>query len=376
MRIKKPLALGLVSGIALTTFAVAAPAFADPVAGGYAAVGSDTLQDSMNALTNGTKVTGTTVRIKAASGAAVGNFDAFGSATIQTKSTGPFFTRPSGSGDGVSALIASIKGATGSFKGTVITDQVDIARTSSGPGSNANSAGLLAYVPYGRDAVAYAYYPDPAHPSDLANIDAATLKQIYSADAPVTLGSTVVKPLIPQPASGTRKFFLSAIGVSTNATCGLTSCATTGSNASVIPENDASQLTQVGQIIPFSVANWVAQSNGAAPSTISGTSTVKVGTPTGVAPFSGTAPSLVPDSTYYADTTWGRDTYLVVEYARIDSSSATYDADLAGLVKTTSATSLTNFSTTLNSQPGSVKKKFGFLAPSSTTVQRAYATLP
>ena len=375
MKIKKPLALGLVSGIALTTFAVAAPAFADPIAGGYVAVGSDTLQDSMNALTNGTKVTGATVRILAG-GTAVGNFDAFGSATIQTKSTGPFFTRPSGSGDGISALSASIKGSTGSFKGTVVTNQVDIARSSSGPGSNANSAGLLAYVPYARDAVAYAYYPDPAHPSDLANIDAATLKQIYSSDTPVTVGSTVVKPVIPQPASGTRKFFLSAIGASTNATCGLTSCATTGANASTVPENDASQLTQVGQLIPFSVASWVAQSNGAAPSTISGTSTVKVGTPTGTDPFTGSGSALVPNSSYYADTTWGRDTYLVVEYARIDPSSGTYDSVLAGLVNSTSTASLTNFTASLPSQPGSVKKKFGFLAPSSTTVARAYTTLP
>jgi hypothetical protein len=375
MKIKKPLALGLVSGLALTAFSAAVPAFADPVSNSYVAVGSDTLQDSMNALTNGTKVTGATVRITAG-GSPVGNFDAFGSATIQTKSTGPFFTRPSGSGDGISALSASIKGASGGFKGTAITNQVDIARSSSGPGGNANAAGLLAYVPYARDAVAYVYYPDPAHPTDLADIDATTLKQIYASDAPVTLGSTVVKPLIPQPASGTRKFFLSAIGASTNATCGLTSCATTGSNVSVIPENDASQLTEVGQIIPFSIANWIAQSNGAAPSTISGTTTVKVGTPTGVTPYSGTAPALVPDATYYANTTWGRDTFLVVEYARIDSSSATYDSVLAGLVNSTSTASLTNFTASLPSQPGSVKKKFGFLAPSSTTVQRAYTTLP
>ncbi len=63
MKIKKPLALGLVAGIALSTFAVAGPAFADPVSGSYVAVGSDTLDASINALANGTTVTGSTVRI-------------------------------------------------------------------------------------------------------------------------------------------------------------------------------------------------------------------------------------------------------------------------------------------------------------------------
>ncbi len=57
----------------------------------------------------------------------------------------------------------------------------------------------------------------------------------------------------------------------------------------------------------------------------------------------------------------------MVEYARVDPTSATYDATLAGLVNATSTKSLTNFTASLPSQPGSVKKKFGFLAPSTTT---------
>ncbi len=365
MKIKKPLALGLVAGIALSTFAVAAPAFADPVSNSYVAVGSDTLDASMNALTNGTTASGASVRIKA-NGAAIGSFDAFGSATIQTKSGGPFFSRPSGSGAGVNALIASVKGSTYGTPAVNIAGQVDIARSSSGPGSNANAAGKLVYVPYARDAVAYAYYPDPAHPGDLDNLTTAQLKSLYQTGTHV-IGSTTVTPLIPQATSGTRKFFLSAIGVSTDATCGMSTCTT-----STLPENDASVLTP-GTVIPFSAANWIAQANTVAQNTIPTSGAVKLGAPDSVAPFTGTAPSLVPSSTFYSSS-YGRDTFLVVEYARVDSTSATYDPTLAGLVSSTNVNGLVNFGLA-PTQPGAVKKKFGFLAPSTTTTQRAYATL-
>jgi hypothetical protein len=367
INITKPVVLGVAASLALGIFAAVPAAHADPVSGSYVAVGSDTLDSSMNGLTNGTAATGSSVRIKAA-GAAIGSFDAFGSATIQTKSQGPYYTRPSGSGEGVNALIASIKGTAlgAQYKNVDITGQVDIARSSSGPGTNANAAGKLIYVPYARDAVAYAYYPDPAHPSDLANLTAAQLKSLYSGGSTL-IGSTNVTPLIPQSSSGTRKFFLSALGISTDATCTITVCA-----SSTLPENDASQLTAVGQIIPFSAANWIAQANGVAQNTIPTTGVVALGNPDGNAPYTGTAPTLVPSSTFYSSAPWGRDTYLVVEYARVDVTSATYDATLAGLVDSTKTTSLTNFSATLGSQPGSVKKKYGFLAPSTTTPQRAY----
>ncbi len=361
MKIKKPLILGVVAGLALSTAAAITPAFADPVSGSYVATGSDTLDASMNALTNGTSATGSSVRIKAG-GAAVGSFDAFGSALIQTKTGGPYFQRPSGSGAGVNALIASVKGTTYGTPAVNITGQVDIARSSSGPGSNANSAGKLAYVPYARDAVAYAYYgPD----ADLANLTKAQLAGIYNGTI-TTIGGTTVKPLIPQSSSGTRKFFLNAIGVSSDASCPLTICTT-----STLPENDGAQLTEVGNIIPFSAANWIAQSNGVQVNTIPASGNVKLGAPDGLTPYTGTAPSLVPSTSLYNSTTYGRDTYLVVEFARIDPTSVTYDATLAGLVNSSIATSLTNFGTA-PSQPGAVKKKYGFLAPSSTAVQRAY----
>jgi ABC-type phosphate transport system substrate-binding protein len=361
--IKKPVVLGVVASLALGIFAAVPAAHADPVSGSYVAVGSDTLDASMNGLTNGTKATGSSVRILAG-GASVGSFDAFGSANVQTKPGGPYYTRPSGSGAGVNALIASVQGVTYGSPAVNIAGQVDIARSSSGPGTNASATGKLIYVPYARDAVAYAYYGSS---TDLGALTTAQLKDLYT-NGPTTIGTTLVTPLIPQASSGTRKFFLSAIGVSTDATCTMSTCAT-----STLPENDASVLTP-GTIIPFSAANWVAQANLVAQNTIPASGNVVLGAPNGVAAFTGTAPALVPSATFYNAAPYGRDTYLVVEYARIDNTSAKYDATLAGLVDSTVATSLTNFGTA-PSQPGAVKKKYGFLAPSTTTPQRAYPNI-
>jgi len=363
INIKKPVVLGVVASLALGIFATVPAAHADPVSDSFVAVGSDTLDSSMNALVNGTKATGSTIRITAG-GANLASYDAFGSALIQTKTLGPAFVRPEGSGNGVNALIASIRGVAEStylWNGVNIANQVDIARSSSGP--TADPAGKLAWIPYARDAVGYAYLPVVGHESDLANLTTAQLTAIYNGTL-TTVGSTTVNAMIPQNGSGTRKFFLNAIGVSSTSTCPLTVCTT-----STTPENDASKLTVAGSIIPFSAANFIAQSNGVQVNTI-GTTGVLLGSPDSVAPYSVSGTTLVPSATFYA-TTYGRNTYLVVEYARVTVGDPKYDANLAALVNSPSASSLTNFTTTLPSQPGSAKKKFGFLVPSSTTPVRA-----
>lgn len=366
MKMKKVVALGAAVGVALAGLGLALPANAEPVSNGYVLVGSDTLQDSTNAILNGTSIGGAPVRVTSG-GNTLGSFDAFGSPAIQTKSGGAYFGRPAGSGAGVNALRASITGANYSGNAGVparqITGQVDIARSSSSAGSNANSNGLLAYVPYGRDAVSYAYNSSN---SDLANLTTAQLKQIYEANSPVTIGSTVVKPRIPQNGSGTRSFFLSAIGVST---LGSTVPDTNNTTA----ENDATVLA-ADEIIPFSAASWVAQANGATGINTTTAANVHLGSPNGVAPYTGSGTALVPNSAFYSAAPFGRDTYLVVEYARINPADAKYDVNLANLMDPTRAQSLTNTGT-FSSTTGAVKRKFGFLAPSSTTIVRAYATL-
>jgi ABC-type phosphate transport system substrate-binding protein len=368
VKIKKIIAMSTVAGVALAGLAFSS-ANAEPVSNSYVLVGSDTLQDSTNALTNGTSAGGPFLRILGG-GNTVGNFDAFGSAAIQTKPNGPFFGRPSGSGAGVTALRASITGNAYAAGGTnttpakVITGQVDIARSSSGPGSDANAAGQLLFVPYARDAVAYAYKGGTAA---WANLTPAQLKQVFDGTL-TTIDGVAVRPRLPQSGSGTRNFFLPAIGypAGTKVAPGVTDVG----NATA--ENDATVLA-AGDIIPFSVASWVAQSNGVTGVDTIGTTGVLFGSPiASTVPFTGTGTALVPNKAYYDNATFGRDTYLVVEYARVVAGSK-FDAGLAGLVDNSSA-SLTNFGS-LSSTPGAVKKKFGFLAPSTTTAQRAFATL-
>ena len=367
MKMKKVVALSTVIGVAIAGIAFISPASAEPVSNSYVLVGSDTLQDSSNALLNGTNVTSAPVRVVTSGAATIGSFDAFGSAVIQTKSGGPFFTRPSGSGAGVNALRASISGTL--LNGVDISGQVDIARSSSGPGTTADAAGKLAYIPYARDAVAYAY---KGGTSAWANITLDQLAQIYNGTLTVIDG-VPVRPRLPQPTSGTRKFFLGAIGVGSGSNPVAPAVSDTGN---VTPENDATQLAS-GDIIPFSVANWIAQANGVTAVNTTTTSAVALGTPlTGVVPFTGSAPSLVPNPDFYSNLTFGRNTYLVVEYARIDSGSASYDAVLAALVLPTGsgATSLTSFGAGAATS-GAVKKKFGFLvALNPNTIQRAVTT--
>lgn len=358
MKTKKAVALCATVCVALVGLATAIPAHADPVSNSYVLAGSDTLQDASNALANGTNITGSTVRVTAA-GNSVGSFDAFGSPAIQTTQGGPYFARPAGSGDGVKALSYSISGQPFSVNDNAtpavsITGQVDIARSSSGPTPVAN--GVLEYFQFGRDAVSYAYSG-----TGLEQISAAQLKQVYECTLTIVNGVTV-KPRLPQSASGTRKFFLTAIG---NPSLG--SCV---NQVETIAENDGTALSAPGEIIPFSVASWVAQSNNAAQNR---TGSAHLGSTQGsVAPFTGSGTALVPNPAFYS-TSFGRDTYVVVEAARVDPSNPKYDPNLAALVDRTKSKSLTNFSSTVSSS-GAVKTKFGFLAPSSTTPIFAAAT--
>ncbi|MHC5797380.1 hypothetical protein ACVXZ4_14605 [Lacisediminihabitans sp. FW035] len=372
MKMKKAVAISTVIGVALAGLAFANSASAEPVSNSYVLVGSDTLQDSANALINGTSVGGAALRVTSG-GTTIGSFDAFGSAAIQTKPSGTFFGRPAGSGAGVNALRASVTGnayapgGTNSTPAKVITGQVDIARSSSGPGGNANAAGLLTYIPYARDAVAYAYKGGTAA---WATLTAAQLKAVYDGTS-TTIDGVAVRPRLPQTGSGTRNFFLPAIGYA----AGTTVAPGVSDVGNATAENDATVLA-AGDIIPFSVASWVAQSNGVTGVNTIGTTGVLLGSPlgSGTPPFTGTGSALVPNKTYYDDTSFGRDTYLVVEFARVNSADPKFDANLANLLDPTVAQSLTNFGT-FASTSGAAKKKFGFLAPSTTTPQRAFAAL-
>lgn len=362
MNTKKFIAAGAAIGIAVTLLA-SVPASAEPVANGPVIVGSDTLQDVMNALANGTTISGGSVRSTAGSANAA-SFDATGSTTIQTKSGGNRFGRPNGSGDGVKALSRSIDGqpytsaTSGSPVGVTITNQVDVARSSSG--ASMVSDGPLLYIPFGRDALSYAH--SGGNNTAFDNIDQATLKGIFECTITEVGGVTVV-PVIPQSGSGTRADFISKVGIGTLGGC-----------VKVGQEHDTSTLANgdafpANAITAMSAAQWVAQNTGAGVDRRG--AGVKIGSPiAGTPAVTGTGASMVPNSAFYANSTWGRDTYIVVENARVTAADAKYDPNLANLVSNATA-KLGNTQSALSSQAGSVKKKFGFLAPSTTTPFRA-----
>lgn len=386
MKIKKAVALSTVLGIALAGMAFASPSNADPVSGGFVITGSDTLQDAVNALVNGTTISGATVRVTAG-GNPVASYDATGSTVIQTKPGGPFMGRPSGSGDGKSSLSRSLDGQNFSKNGIVgpITGQVDLARSSSGAGSGANGGvnetdGPLVFIPFGRDAVSYVFkFGTGATLANTPGIDTLTqaqLTQIYGTNAPFTLpgSTTTIVPKLPQAASGTRQFFVGALFGSANAKsnpAGVPDAATT-----TVIENDASALAPAAGevwIIPFSAASFVAQANKATAINTTGTvlgvpsATVGMGAIGGVAAFTVTgagtsAAALVPNSTFYNSTTFGRDVYIIAPTAAVEGANST--SDLAKLVDPTRILSLTYFGS--SNAPGTakaVKLKFGFLTP-------------
>jgi hypothetical protein len=365
---KKVVALGAALGVAIAGLAFAAPANADPVSNSYVMVGSDTLEAVSNALSNGTTVGGSGLRVSAG-GSTVGSFDAFGSTSIQAKPNGPYFGRPSGSGDGVKALSRSIDGAAWSKNGisVAISGQVDIARSSSGPGANANPSGPLAYVPFGRDAVSYAYKfgAGVTSAAGIEDLTASQLTQIYNGTL-TSIGGVTVAPKLPQTGSGTRNFWVGALGVG-QSPAGVPDAATT-----TLQENNAGAIVAAANtvaIVPFSAAAWIAQSNNVAPNTI-GTSGVQLGAIGGNAAYTGTGTALAASAAFYGSATFGRDTYMVVENARITNGDPKFDANLAALVDSTQLKSLTNFGASPASS-GAAKKKFGFLAPSTTAPQRA-----
>jgi hypothetical protein len=186
------------------------------------------------------------------------------------------------------------------------------------------------------------------------------MKSLYECSSGFQIGGTTVTPIIPQAGSGTRKDFLAKIGSSEALmlTVGEGGCVVEGQ------EHDATSLT-AESVMPMAVSRWIAMNTGASYDK-RGTGTLG-SLVTGVAPVTGTGSSMVPNAPYYADTTWGRDTYLVVEYARVNSADAKYDANLAKLLDSAQSTALTNTSSVV-SRAGAVKKKFGFLAPTSGVV--------
>ncbi|MBC7593635.1 MAG: hypothetical protein H7288_06830 [Kineosporiaceae bacterium] len=266
------LRLGLVATCAVMAVALgaSAPAYADPAAGTYpalAGVGSDTTQDIVGGLASVIP--------------SIGSYDAVSTTnTIQTRAGGPTFTRPNGSGAGQLALSMAITGGTYGTPAVAVSGQLDFARSSSGPDAALGTGGQLTFIPFARDAVTYAVSAASDFPRDIPQGSAAqdaivpavfSLRNIYRSKITTytnaDLDSVTINPLVPQAGSGTRNFWVrNAMGL-TDATLGSTVSAT---NAGVsVQEHDGSIILGAGDIVPFSIAQYIAQGNhGALPTAV------------------------------------------------------------------------------------------------------------
>lgn len=258
---KNKLRFGMVATLTIAGIAFGSvAASADPSPAAFKSlngVGSDTIQDVMNGI--------------AATTTNMGSYDAVGSATIQTTAAGNFFNRPNGSGSGQQALSAS-SDSTGAhlWGGVNIVGQVDFARSSSGPDSTISGTDLT-FIPFAKDAVTFAVNAASDFPRDIAVGSAAqdtaavapfTLRNIYQCKVTTFNNSSgdpvTITPLLPQSGSGTRKFFLSTIGLTETQVLG---CATSTVGGVSVEEHNGVLITGPGAIVPFSVAQYLAQAN-------------------------------------------------------------------------------------------------------------------
>jgi hypothetical protein len=262
---------------------------------------------------------------------------------ITTKPGGPAFDRPNGSGNGIAALShafdtpansgwqASASNPPSCTVGTLnpapsVSGQIDFARSSRGP-KVAGTA--LDYIPLFRDAVDFAFFKANGT-ADISTLSLTQLQTLYSntATGTITVGADTVKACLPQSGSGTRSFFLGAIGV---ADAGTADVAATAAGCNGQEENGANTFATtaaacIDAVIPFSAGSFISQINPGNATDRSSTGVaagvdlgiINPGGPGAVKPYTGvaTAPPIAIDSTYYSNTTFGRDLYAVISQSK------------------------------------------------------------
>ncbi|MFD8723341.1 Ig-like domain repeat protein [Streptomyces sp. NPDC059629] len=311
--------------------ALATPAVADPDAGAFrqlVGVGSDTTQDVLNALAGDTVngISYSSTAVKATSGARLASYDAIEPGTgstsskITTRQSGPSFARPNGSGSGRKALTKSLTGESWpDGNGVAITNQVDFARSSGAPSTSGTA---LTFIPMARDAIGVA-----VRGSGLDTLTVKQLHDIYNGTLTTVNGQTV-HPKIPQLNSGTRNFFLNAIGLKDG---------DLPSSVQVVQENQGNAaLTENGALVPFSVGSWIAQNNGVSPdytqtSVTNGGHLAAIqfdGDTGATSPVTTVNGKLKPVTDYYENATFGRDVYNVVPTREVDTTSIFFDQDV------------------------------------------------
>jgi len=370
--------------------------------------GSDTTQDVVNALggfANGKTYT-PLVTSEATGYKQIVNFDATipgGDATarecIATKLSSPLILRPNGSTEGQKVLSRQTGGVwynglsvtaaittAGCNNSRNIAGMVDFARSSSGP-KNASGTDLT-FLPFGKDALTFAYSKPKTQTLDggsyhdaVSSLTKAELASLYT-NGVLDKGGTILIPCGIQTSSGTYSTWNSKVGINTATEgTGTTFCNGIG-NAARLQENHGPELKakadalvsvtnaicdgvaggsavacdDVQLVVGFAASAWVSKSNGLS-SPAPGTG-VSLGKADGLdfVTFDDIQPAgskWTPNASGFGSSTWNRNVYNVVLTANLDPSTG----DQAIIEMFKGATSLmcsTAAQTTVN--------QFGFLS--------------
>ena len=263
MRIVSKLLGAATAAVAITALA-ATPALADPPTGvtpkprDVVGVGSDTTQNLLDQLGVDYDATHTTGKLY--SWDAVNPTNGAQHDTIQVKSGSAncSIPRPFGSSEGITALENTLT-TTG---GLPCINYARSSRARSG-----TDPATISFINLGGDAVTYATQPGTHAPP---NLTTAQLTSIYNCT--VTNWSQVggsnapIAAMLPQNGSGTRSFFLGAIGLTAPGPCVSTSATrqgAAGANDNTLEENEgvdpSLNMNKADVIFPFSVGKWIAE---------------------------------------------------------------------------------------------------------------------
>lgn len=247
---------GVTAAVALAALA-ATPAMADPPGGvkpkvaDVVGVGSDTIQSVMDQFSHDFNASHST-------GSKLYSWDATNPSTgaihdkISTKSGCAAIPRPDGSGEGITALTTQNKQTSGH-------PCMDFARSSRdrAPTDPGFKAGGIAFTTLAGDAVGFATQPGTHAP---ASLNTAQLRAIYQCKVrnwnQVGGKAGTIAPFIPQDGSGTRAFFLTAIGVTTPGSCVSDGGGKLEENEGV---NPVLNTNKANVIFPFSVGKYIAE---------------------------------------------------------------------------------------------------------------------
>lgn len=298
------------AGALIAGAVVATPAVADPAADEYGQLvvfGSDTTQDVMQGLSAAVNT--------AAEEDLLANYLAVGTSTVQIDAAGTIAPRANGSSAGrdmlrvaigqtATATIARQTGGSFSANSNVI-GQIQAARSSSGVGSNGAANGVLAYVPFAKDALTMAvktgsplavvpWYigkgEDTTSKPNLTAVYKGAVTHAYidgdgteldpytyvgvgpdatiPVDAPAGTQAIAIRPVIPQSGSGTRSYFIvDVLGLADNNAGGIpalfrSSVINIEGTDYPVQEHDGTVMGLDETVIgPFSIGQYVAFTN-------------------------------------------------------------------------------------------------------------------